>query len=580
MYQYVVPFYAQPSVHSQSFRLMSHPANTLKHASKIKLNNQAFSDSQSLGKNVSDKLYRFKLGRSQKISLDIQGRNKKGVFGVELYSAKKTQRSILKEIGGSEFKGLSRKKIRPYLQKEFQSKYKKLSSKSTSLDLDKGLYYLRFKRLKKKSSYTLTLAKDWGALNPNGTSDISTPVGFDLSTFQPNANDLESANAVTNDWFGTSLRDPGLATISRSRFADNTLDRSDMLTLFSSTLDDGKVDAIEFSDLQTLVAHHQQLGMPEHVYVLADKVVNGTSANTFYQGSSLGDLAPGSTEEHLTALVDKWFMGGDRPAAPAEYEMTYTKAGGHLFGVDNVPRLEDIRQGYLADCYFLAALGANVAHQPDVIRDMFIDNGDGTFTVKFYGQNNGKVVSEADYVTVDRWLPTNISSSEHSDQQFAAFDEHDRGLWVALAEKAYAQFAESSLSFRPVPINSYDGIQYGKGFRAMAALSGQDGKTYTNLNYGVADVGDFPGFETINTLFQNQTPMVASTVSDPALGIVKDHQYVIVGMNAETQTLRLYNPQGTRSNPRPGEDSTGYRTIAYSDFAANFDSVEFQRSAS
>ena len=130
---------------------MSHPANTLKHASKIKLNNQAFSDSQSLGKNSADKLYRFKLGRSQQISLGIQGKNKKGIFGVELYSAKKTQRSILKGIGDSEFEGLSRKKTRPYLQKEFQSKHKNLDSTSTSLELGKGLYYLRFKRLKKKS---------------------------------------------------------------------------------------------------------------------------------------------------------------------------------------------------------------------------------------------------------------------------------------------------------------------------------------------------------------------------------------------------------------------------------------------
>ena len=364
--------------------------------------------------------------------------------------------------------------------------------------------------------------------------------------------------------------------MARSGFTDNSLGRTDMLNLFADVAEDGVVDSKEWTDLQTLVAHHQELGMADHVRVLSDKVVNGTSANTFYKGDALGNLGIGSTADHLNALVDKWFLGGDRPTAPDGFTMTYTEARGSLFGSDHQPHLTDIRQGYLADCYFLSALGANALQQPDTIRNMFIDNGDGTYTVRFYGQNNGKVTTEADYETVDRWLPTNIADGQHSGQSFAAFDEGDCGLWVALAEKAYAQFAASGISFRPVPINSYKGIEYGKGFRAMAAISGNDGKVYSDRSYGKATVDAFPNLATIDGLMQSKTATIASTVNHPGLGIVGDHQYIIVKTDVNTQTVTLYNPHGSRLTPRPGEDSQGFRTLSYSDFASNFDTVEFQ----
>ena len=61
----------------------------------------------------------------------------------------------------------------------------------------------------------------------------------------------------------------------------------------------------------------------------------------------------------------------------------------------------DIDQGNCGDCYFLANLAAAVLQSPTTIENMFIDNGDDTFTVRLF--NNGV----ADYVTVDRFLPTN-----------------------------------------------------------------------------------------------------------------------------------------------------------------------------
>ena len=76
---------------------------------------------------------------------------------------------------------------------------------------------------------------------------------------------------------------------------------------------------------------------------------------------------------------------------------SYTVANGRLF--NGTPSYADIRQGGLGDCYLLSSLGETALRTPAVIQNMFIVNGDGTYTVRFY--HNGV----ADYVTVDSALP-------------------------------------------------------------------------------------------------------------------------------------------------------------------------------
>ena len=64
----------------------------------------------------------------------------------------------------------------------------------------------------------------------------------------------------------------------------------------------------------------------------------------------------------------------------------------------------------MGDCYFIAAMGSIADTDPQAIENMFIDNGDGTYTVRFYAQNAvGTYVP--DYVTVNSTLPANGDGS-------------------------------------------------------------------------------------------------------------------------------------------------------------------------
>ena len=60
------------------------------------------------------------------------------------------------------------------------------------------------------------------------------------------------------------------------------------------------------------------------------------------------------------------------------------------------PSRDDIDQGSVGDCYFVAALSAIAGTNPDVIRQTVADLGDGTYAVNFHG-----VFGTGVYVRVD-----------------------------------------------------------------------------------------------------------------------------------------------------------------------------------
>jgi hypothetical protein len=382
--------------------------------------------------------------------------------------------------------------------------------------------------------------------------------------------DWNSVSVTISDWFDQNLRNATLRTDARSRFADGRLDRNDMIALFRDTETDGVIDSTELTDLRTLIGNTAYIVMPAEVRALSNKIANGTIANQYYQGSILGNLAAGSTASQLEKLIGKWFLGLDRPTAPSGYNFTYQPVLGSLFGTDGSFNYQDIQQGYLGDCYFLASLGATAFQNPSAIQNMFINNGDGTYTVRLFGESNGIANSTPDYVTVDSYLPTNVADNIYSGQHFAYYDSQTTGLWVALAEKAYAQFAEAGVSDRPSTLNSYGTIISGNSMEAMPAISGKNASCYADANY-LGKVGNFSTLtvaDIANQLAAGKA-LTAATISNPGLGIVGWHEYIITRADTINQQITLYNPWGTTQT---GEIN-GTRVLSLADFKANFNIV-------
>ncbi len=389
---------------------------------------------------------------------------------------------------------------------------------------------------------------------PGGTWDLADNGTYTVALQGTQVRDTAGAYAAAatlgtfrvaipgSDWFSQNLHDATLVGLVRGLDADRQLSRADLLSVFSQLEKDGTVSAAELGDLRTIVGNASTLGINDATHVLANKVVNGDPADRHYQGQTLADLTAGSAAWLLQDLVGKWFLGTDHPVVAAGTH--YAAAAGSLFG--NGPSYADVKQGQVGDCYFLAGLSEIAYRDPASIRNMFIDNGDGTYTVRFY--HNGT----ADYVTVDRQLAATAGGAfEYANFQGSLNDAANK-LWVPLVEKAYAQLAESGWSRPGQAANAYDSIAYGWEGEALRAVANRSigsnalGKDDASLN------------AIVNAFRQGKTVGLDSNATTET-GIVSSHVYVLIGYDANAREFTCYNPWGYTQILTWGQVTSNFR---------------------
>lgn len=377
-----------------------------------------------------------------------------------------------------------------------------------------------------------------------GNRDLSVAAN-DYEVWRANFGNQRSAQRVTN-WFDTTIQDAALRSLGHNLYLDSLIDRSDMLALFANAQDEGAVDATEFRDMQSITANATLFGKLDYIRALTNYVVVGNPANAHYQGRELGNLTASSTAEQLRNLVNKWFLGLDRPATT----YGYATASGTLFV--NGATYSDVNQGNLNDCYFLASLAETALKSPATIADMFIVNGDGTYTVKFY--NNGQVA----YVTVDSYLPTDGTGHLTYAGGGKLYNDPANELWVSLAEKAYVQINE---------MGWLRGYLAGNGQNAYAAVAG--GYIYAALGQITGQVTVAFNTTLVATNFNafadayKQGKLIGfSSVRVPtSKAVVGNHSYAVVGYDATRQSITLFNPWGIQF---------GLLTLTWSEIQANF----------
>ena len=352
---------------------------------------------------------------------------------------------------------------------------------------------------------------------------------------------INSLNAAPQN----GLHNAALARLVNGLYGDGQLTRSEMIQVLRSAGSDGIVDATELTDFRFLVASNSPFAMPTYVRELARDVVGSSPANRTFRGHVAGDLAAGSSSTLLNNLVDKWFLGADDPII-SDSRLSYQTASGSLF--NGTPSRADARQGMLGDCYFIASLAAIADENPDAVRNLFIDNGDGTYTVRFYAgalgsfDQNGLVSSgflsgsgTADYVTVSRRLPANTNGTLGYSGYGLNASSPMTTLWVALAEKAYAQWNETGNSGRD-GTNRYAAIEGGWMFDVNAQILGYNSTSYFFSSAGKQSL--------VDALRSNKAVTLGTTQSGSAGGLYGGHAYVVSGYDASTDSFSLHNPWG------------------------------------
>jgi hypothetical protein len=357
---------------------------------------------------------------------------------------------------------------------------------------------------------------------------------------------------LSSGWFALHLRDTALNSLATADFQrDGELSRQDVLGLFHQAAADGKVTARELRDLRTLLKNGPTLGMTPDVVELGDKVVGFDRANRWFQGRPLlafGRLSAGAKGQVLNNLVAKWFLGQDHPTltkGAVAAGCTYQNAQGVLFAA-NGPSIQDIDQGILGDCFLPAALGAITAHDPAAIHDMFIDNGDGTFAVRFYRKVHGHEV--ADWITVDRALPVDSTGHLIYAGYGQSASDPNEVLWLALAEKAYAQLAASGWDHAAKKVNSYATLDEG-GFAVdvLQQALGEPARSFDLTSENVFNAAVTSGdFITLDSKLHEAK----------ASPVLEDHAYFVTAYNAGMNTYTIVNPWGPNFDDGAGHPGT------------------------
>jgi hypothetical protein len=391
-------------------------------------------------------------------------------------------------------------------------------------------------------------------IDTSGTNTKYTDYG-------PTTYNVSASSFVSFDWFDRYLKDADVRSLTRLQFRDGVIDRKDMLTIYTLVATDGvrsvlpfngSVSTNELLDLKTIIS--TKLNFQLDTRYFATKIANGDPANANYQGAALGNLFAGASGTHLTRLVDKWFLGGDEPALDPADGARYVQVQGSLF--QNWISHTDIDQNGVSDCYFLAALGAVAKRSPSFISNMFGDNGDGTFSVRFYKG------STPVYVTVNRQLPIDNTSgmAEYADWGGTGPFNASNELWVALAEKAYAQLNESGWIGQD-NTNTYHGIDFGQMSKAFAHITGRSA-----TDHSLSSSTDL-----INAARAGTCVTVSTKDSGVATNIVANHAYILTGYNADTKKFLLYNPWGTTNQFSNGNLKSTTLELTWSELQANCD---------
>ncbi|MDB4435173.1 DUF5011 domain-containing protein, partial [Akkermansiaceae bacterium] len=281
-----------------------------------------------------------------------------------------------------------------------------------------------------------------------------------------------------------------------------------------------------------------------------DNIANGDPANQYYTGrdgldgrtsrAELGNLYPGSSSDRLTKLISKWFLGTDSPATSTQYArldlpLYFNGAG-----------TEDPRQGSVGDCYLIAAMSAIADTSIGSIDgtvpsvnpgDMIVDNGDGTYGVRFYDNDGAER-----WVTVDKFVPG------HREDNLLFAGTNSGESWAMLVEKAYVQLNESD-NISQDGTNRYGignafGIAGGDSGQALSHLTGQ------KASYGFID--SEPGNEwtadKLRALLDQDLPLVFSTGAPCALAssynVKRRHAYTYESYDPQTQKFYLRNAWG------------------------------------
>ena len=354
----------------------------------------------------------------------------------------------------------------------------------------------------------------------------------------------------------------GAASIGSDVFGDLVAISSRSLSLFSSKNLGGN-----------------ETGYLQYVF---DKLVNGSTANSFYTGGAtkaapLGNLSATSSVDVLQNLANKWILGLDLPNPNTQGDTANPNAAAAsgVYQLFSAPLIAgstaafDVNQGSAGTCYLLAAIATVAQVNPSSFNSLFVSNGANSGGTQTWGVRFFDTTGTAHWVTANNQLCVRSSGDEQAAYtKVKGLDASGQSvveLWAPLVEKAYAQANELGILDRQSSVNAYFAIeggwaepitQIGAGKVIQYGAEAYNVNNKPQLPIVVVPEGTTAIAEYTKAL-NNQKPffIVSFAVTKDASGnseFVKGHAYMAIDadLNSTTNTtVKVYNPWGAKDGP-------------------------------
>lgn len=285
-----------------------------------------------------------------------------------------------------------------------------------------------------------------------------------------------------------------------------------------------------------------------------------------------------------------------------------------LFSHEPCP--EDIQQGAIGDCYFIATMSSIADNNPDFIRNCMKDNGDGTVTVRLYDDQELQDI----YTTVNKTVPMVDRGQNGKEEWVPAYGKG--ALWVSMLEKAFVQSGivhSASMAFadnntvgyefvgdqrKPFDRNNYEEIIGGRTEDATVHILGEyisqakKKDMEIKLPQGGSDPDPYTEeetafFEKVAKAYQNGDAITAGIAAQSSNdtddmykesnGLPRGHAYTVIGTEKDPQSgkwfIKVRNPHmkggrtydknwKSRYEPRP--EVPGESKVELRDFVKTF----------
>jgi len=243
-----------------------------------------------------------------------------------------------------------------------------------------------------------------------------------------------------------------------------------------------------------------------------------------------------SNDKTINGFV-RFFKTGEKRILEAHDQPIFTNEG---------PTLSGCKQGALGDCYLVAATGAVVARDPSAVMKLMTPSGDGyrlTYPDGYWVQVPALTQGE---------LALGGAGTEN-------------GLWLRLLEKSWGVRLLTSSKRRDKAADPHDVISGGSGKYALEAMTGFEARQYHLLGSlkvpPISPVDDLR--VAVANAMQTRHLAIAGTNREIRIpGINRSHCYAVIGYDATSDTVQLWNPHVNNFKPKgPDGPEFGYTTI-------------------